>query len=126
MTKTEKNLAEAFAGESQANRKYTSWARQADAEGYTEVAELFRSVAEGETAHALGHFNHMKGVKATAENLKKAVEGEKYEANEMYPRMAKEAREEGLEEIAKWFEMVGAAENTHVKAFEKVLSELEN
>ncbi|MHB1679718.1 MAG: rubrerythrin family protein [bacterium] len=125
MTKTEKNLEEAFAGESQANRRYTAWARQADAEGYPEVAELFRSVAEGETAHALGHFNHMKGVKTTAENLKKAAEGESYEVNEMYPRMVKEAHEEGLEEIAKWFEMVGRAESSHMKAFEKVLSELE-
>ncbi len=125
MTNTEKNLTEAFAGESQANRKYTAWARQADAEGYPDVAELFRSIAEGETAHALGHFNHMHGIKTTPENLKKAIEGEKYEVNEMYPRMAKEAREEGLEEIAKWFEMVGRAESSHMKAFEKVLAEIE-
>ncbi len=124
MSKSEDNLKEAFSGESQANRKYLAYARQADAEGYSEVAELFRTISEGETAHALGHLNHLKGIKSTIENLKEAIEGEKYEVTEMYPRMAKEAREEGNEELAKWFEMVTRAESAHMKAFEKALNEL--
>lgn len=124
MTKSEKNLYEAFAGESQANRKYLAWARQADVEGYPEVAELLRTISEGETAHALGHFNYMKGVKTTVENLKMAIEGEKYEVTEMYPRMVQEAKEEGLEELAKWFEMISRAESAHMKAFEKALKEI--
>ncbi len=124
MSKSEENLKEAFAGESQANRKYIAFARQADAEGYHEVAELFRTISEGETAHAIGHLNHLRWIKSTAENLKAAVEGEKYEVTEMYPKMVKEAREEGNEELADWFEMVAKAESAHMKAFEKALKEL--
>lgn len=88
MSKTEENLKAAFAGESQAHRKYTAFARKADEEGYPEVAQLFRAAAEGETAHALGHLRLLKGIGSTRENLEAAIEGETYECTEMYPQFA--------------------------------------
>ena len=102
-SKTEENLKEAFAGESQANRRYLYFAQKADVEGYPDVAALFRSVAEGETGHAFGHFDFLAevgdpvtgvAVGATSDNLKSAIEGETYEYTEMYPGFAKQAREE--------------------------------
>ncbi len=112
-SKTEENLKEAFAGESQANRRYLYFAQKADVEGYPDVAALFRSVAEGETGHAFGHFDFLRetGDPVTGvpvgrhqDNLKSAIEGETYEYTEMYPGFAKTARDEGFEEVAEWLE----------------------
>jgi len=115
-TKTEANLKEAFAGESQANRRYLYFAQKADVEGYPDVAALFRSVAEGETGHAFGHFDFLKEVGdpvtgvpvgSTEDNLKSAIEGETYEYTEMYPGFARTARDEGFEEVAEWLNSIG-------------------
>lgn len=95
MPKTEKNLDEAFAGESQANRKYLAFAKKADAEGYRQVAKLFRATAEAETVHALNHLKELGGVKTTKENLEAAIGGEMYEVDSMYPPMIQDAVEEG-------------------------------
>src|SRR3954471_5897542 len=112
-SKTHENLKAAFASESQANRRYLYFAQKADVEGYPDVAALFRSVAEGETGHAFGHFDFLAEVGdpvtdvpvgATAENLKSAIEGETYEYTEMYPGFAKTARDEGFDQTAEWFE----------------------
>jgi rubrerythrin len=125
-TKTHDNLKEAFAGESQANRRYLYFAQKADVEGYPDVAALFRSVAEGETGHAFGHFDFLAelgdpvtgvAVGATEDNLKSAIEGETYEYTEMYPGFAKTARDEGLEQIAEWFETLARAEKSHAGRF---------
>ena len=112
-TKTHDNLKEAFAGESQANRRYLYFAQKADVEGYPDVAALFRSVAEGETGHAFGHFDFLAevgdpvtgvAVGSTTDNLQSAIAGETYEYTEMYPGFARTARDEGFEEIAEWLE----------------------
>jgi rubrerythrin len=130
-SKTEANLKEAFAGESQANRRYLYFAQKADVEGHPDVAALFRSVAEGETGHAFGHFDFLKEVGdpvtgapvgSTVENLKSAIEGETYEYTEMYPGFAKTAREEGFDEIAEWFETLARAEKSHAGRFSQGLS----
>ncbi len=130
-SKTEGNLKEAFAGESQANRRYLYFAQKADVEGYPDVAALFRSVAEGETGHAFGHFDYLKevgdpvtgvSVGPTEDNLKSAIEGETYEYTEMYPGFAKTAREEGFEEIAEWFETLARAEKSHAGRFNEGLA----
>ena len=132
-TRTEANLKEAFAGESQANRRYLYFARQADIEGQPEIAALFRSVAEGETGHAFGHFDYLKEVGDpvtgepvgdSAANLKSAIAGETYEYTEMYPGFAKTAREEGFDEIAEWFETLARAEKSHAGRFAKGLESL--
>ena len=121
-TQTHANLIEAFAGESQANRRYLYFAQKADIEGYPEVAALFRSVAEGKTGHAFGHLDFLAEVGGpvtgvavgdTEENLKSAIEGETYEYREMYPRFAKTARGEGFDLIAEWFEALAKAEKSH-------------
>ena len=120
------NLKEAFAGESQANRRYLFFAQKADVEGYPDVAALFRSVAEGETGHAHGHLEYIAevGDPATGEpigssedNLKAAIAGETYEYTEMYPGFAKTARDEGFEEIAEWLETLARAEKSHAGRF---------
>ncbi len=125
-TKTHENLKEAFAGESQANRRYLYFAQKADVEGYPDVAALFRSVAEGETGHAFGHFDLLAEVGdpvtgvpvgETAANLKSAIEGETYEYTEMYPGFAKTAREEGFDQISEWFETLARAEKSHAGRF---------
>ena len=125
-SKTEENLKTAFAGESQANRRYLYFAQKADVEGYPDVAALFRSVAEGETGHAFGHFDFLAevgdpvtgvAVGETADNLKSAIEGETYEYTEMYPGFAKVAREEGFDAIAEWFETLAKAEKSHAGRF---------
>ena len=125
-TKTHENLKEAFAGESQANRRYLYFAQKADVEGYPDVAALFRSVAEGETGHAFGHFDFLKevgdpvtgaAVGDTEANLKSAIEGETYEYSEMYPGFARTARDEGFDEIAEWFETLARAEKSHAGRF---------
>jgi rubrerythrin len=125
-SQTHSNLKEAFAGESQANRRYLYFAQKADIEGYPDVAALFRSVAEGETGHAFGHFDFLKevGDPATGEpvggteaNLKSAIAGETYEYTEMYPGFSKTARDEGFEEIAEWLETLARAEKSHAGRF---------
>ncbi len=132
-SKTHDNLKNAFAGESQANRRYLYFARQADVEGYPDIAGLFRDTAEGETGHAHGHMDFLKeiGDPATGEpfgtttsNLKAAIAGETYEYTEMYPGFARTAREEGFEEIAEWFETLARAEKSHAGRFQKGLDTL--
>ena len=132
-TKTHENLKEAFAGESQANRRYLYFAQKADVEGYPDVAALFRSVAEGETGHAFGHFDFLAQVAdpvtdvpvgATADNLRSAIEGETYEYTEMYPGFAKTARDEGFEEIAEWLETLARAEKSHAGRFQAALESI--
>ena len=131
--KTFENLKNAFAGESQANRRYTYFAKQADVEGQPDIAGLFRDTAEGETGHAHGHLDWLKqvGDPATGEpigdsvkNLKSAVVGETYEYTQMYPGFAKTAREEGHAEIAEWFETLAKAEKSHAGRFQKGLDSL--
>ncbi len=133
-TKTHHNLKEAFAGESQANRRYLYFARQADIEGYPDVGGLFRDTAEAETGHAHGHLDFLKQVGdpatgkpigSTDRNLAAAVAGETYEYTEMYPGMAKQARSEKFDEIAEWFETLAKAEKSHAGRFQKALSGLE-
>ncbi len=129
-TKTHENLKAAFAGESQANRRYLYFAQKADVEGYPDVAALFRSVAEGETGHAHGHLDFLaevgdpatgEPIGETAQNLKAAIAGETYEYTEMYPGMAKTAREEGFDEIAEWMETLARAEKSHAGRFSEGL-----
>jgi rubrerythrin len=129
-TKTHENLKAAFAGESQANRRYLYFANKADVEGQTEIAALFRSTAEGETGHAHGHLDYLAQVGdpatdmpigSSAYNLKSAVAGETHEYTDMYPGMAKAAREEGFEEIGDWFETLAKAERSHANRFAKAL-----
>jgi rubrerythrin len=129
-TKTHGNLKDAFAGESQANRRYLYFAKVADVEGYPEVASNFRETAEGETGHAHGHLDYLKQVGDPATglplgdttlNLKAAIEGETHEYTDMYPGMAKTAREEGFKEIADWFETLAKAEKSHAGRFTQML-----
>jgi rubrerythrin len=133
-TKTHQNLKDAFAGESQANRRYLYFARQADIEGYPDVGGLFRDTAEAETGHAHGHLDYLKQagdpatdkpIGSTDKNLAAAVAGETYEYTEMYPGMAKTAREEKLDEVAEWFETLAKAEKSHAGRFQKALDGLE-
>ena len=133
-TKTHQNLKDAFAGESQANRRYLYFAKVADIEGYPEVAGLFKDTADGETGHAHGHLDYLKQVGDpatglpigdTAKNLKSAVAGETHEYETMYPGMAKEAREEGFADIAEWFETLAKAEKSHAGRFSKALGSLD-
>jgi rubrerythrin len=132
-SKTEQNLKDAFAGESQANRRYLYFAAKADVEGYNDVAALFRSTAEGETGHAHGHLEYLEEcgdpatglpIGTTENNLKAAVAGETHEYTDMYPGMAKTARDEGFDEVADWFETLAKAERSHANRYEKALGEL--
>lgn len=122
-TKTEKNLQEAFAGESQARNKYTYYASKAKKEGYVQIAKIFEETAANEKEHAEIWFKYLHGgaVPTTTENLADAAEGENYEYTDMYARMAKEAREEGFIEIALKFEMVGKIEKAHEERYLKLL-----
>ena len=129
-SKTAQNLKDAFAGESQANRRYLYFAQKADSEGAPDVAGVFRSTAEGETGHAHGHLEYLEevGDPATGEkmgetedNLKSAIAGETHEYTDMYPGMARTAREEGFEEIADWFETLAKAEKSHAGKFQRTL-----
>ena len=133
-SKTHDNLKDAFAGESQANRRYLYFAKQADIEGYPDVGGLFRDTAEAETGHAHGHLDYLKQagdpatgkpIGATDKNLAAAVAGETYEYTEMYPGMAKTARTETFPEIAEWFETLAKAEKSHAGRFQKALDGLE-
>jgi rubrerythrin len=132
-TKTHANLKAAFAGESQANRRYLYFAKIADVEGYPGIAGNFRDTAEGETGHAHGHLDYLKQIGDpatdlpigdTALNLKSAVAGETHEYTDMYPGMARAAREEGFSEIADWFETLAKAEKAHAGRFKALLDEL--
>jgi rubrerythrin len=129
-TKTHGNLKAAFAGESQANRRYLYFAKQADVEGYPEIAGNFRDTAEGETGHAHGHLEYLKRVGdpatdlpigTTEKNLRAAVAGETHEYTDMYPSMAKAARTEGFSDVADWFETLAKAEKSHAGRFEALL-----
>ena len=125
-SKTEQNLKDAFAGESMANRRYLYFAAKADVEGYNDVSAVFRSTAEGETGHAHGHLEYLEAVgdPATGPNLKAAIAGETHEYTDMYPGMARTAREEGFDEIADWFETLAKAEKSHAGRFQKALDTL--
>ncbi len=132
-SETLENLKAAFAGESQANRRYLYFAKVADVEGYPDIAGNFRDTAEGETGHAHGHLDYMKTVGDpatglpigdTAENLAAAVAGETHEYTEMYPGMASTARDEGFQEIADWFETLAKAEKAHAGRFQSLLDEV--
>ena len=132
-TKTHANLKAAFAGESQANRRYLYFAKVADVEGYPEVAGNFRDTAEGETGHAHGHLDYLKQVgdpatdlqiDDTAANLRAAVAGETHEYTDMYPGMAKNARDEGFAEIAEWIETLAKAEKAHAGRFQALLAKV--
>jgi rubrerythrin len=131
-SKTQQNLKDAFSGESQANRRYLYFAKVADVEGYPDIAANFRETAEGETGHAHGHLDYLKKVGDPATdlpigdsemNLKAAVAGETHEYTDMYPGMAKTAREEGFEEIADWFETLAKAEKSHAGRFQQLLND---
>ena len=133
-SKTEENLKAAFAGESQANRRYLYIAQKADVEGYNDVATVFRSTAEGETGHAHGHLEFLEEVGdpatgepigSTEQNLNAAIQGETHEYTDMYPGMAKTARDEGFDEIADWFETLAKAEKSHAGKYQKTLDNLE-
>jgi rubrerythrin len=133
-TKTHGNLKDAFAGESQANRRYLYFAKIADVEGHPDIAGLFRDTAEGETGHAHGHLDYLKTVGDpatdqrigdTSLNLKSAVHGETHEYTNMYPGMAKTARDEGFSEVADWFETLAKAEKSHAGRFEKALATID-
>lgn len=129
-SETEVNLKAAFAGESQANRRYLYFAAKADVEGQNDVSAVFRSTAEGETGHAHGHLEYLEScgdpvtglpIGASRDNLKAAIAGETHEYTDMYPGMAKSARTEGFDEIADWFETLAKAERSHANRFQKAL-----
>ncbi len=132
-SETLENLKAAFAGESQANRRYLYFAKVADVEGYPDIAGNFRDTAEGETGHAHGHLDYIKTVGDpatglpigdTMENLAAAVAGETHEYTDMYPGMASTARDEGFGEIADWFETLAKAEKAHAGRFQSLLDEV--
>jgi rubrerythrin len=124
MVKTEKNLQEAFAGESQANRKYLAFAKKAEQEGYKQIARLFRAAAEAETVHAHNHFRELKGIKSTKENLKEAISGESYEFQKMYPQMIKDAEAEGNKGALRSFDLANKVEKVHAELYKKALDNL--
>jgi len=133
-TKSHENLKNAFAGEAQANRRYLYFARMADIEGYPDIGGLFRDTAEAETGHAFGHLDFLKEIGdpvtgvpfgKTEKNLQSAIEGETYEYTEMYPGFARTAREDGLDELADWFETLARAEKSHATRFTKGLQLIE-
>lgn len=124
MSKTEKGLAEAFAGESQANRKYLAFAKKAEEEGYKQVARLFRAAAEAETVHAHNHLRALGGIKGTEENLKAAIQGETYEFESMYPPMIDDAVSEGKDEAKKSFFWANEVEKIHARLYKEALDNL--
>ena len=126
MSKSEENLKEAFAGESQANRKYLAFAVKADQEGFTQAARLFRAAAEAETVHAHAHLRALKGIKSTKENLQEAVAGETHEFKSMYPAMIETAQAEGNKEAERSFNFANAVEKIHAGLYQQMLDNLEN
>ena len=134
-TETEQNLKDAFAGESQASRRYFYFAQKADVEGFNDVAAVFRSTAEGEIGHAHGHLEYLEEVYApatgkpigpTGDNLKAAIASETHEYTDVYPGMARVARREGFDEIADWFETLAKVGRSHAGRFRKALEENSN
>ena len=124
MSKTEKNLQEAFAGESQANRKYTAFAKKAEAEGYAQAAKLFRAAADAETVHALNHLKELGGIKSTKENLMEAISGETHEFQSMYPQMIADAEAEGIKGALRSFNYANEVEKIHADLYKKMLDAL--
>jgi rubrerythrin len=124
MSKSEKDLKDAFAGESQANRKYTAFAKKADSEGYKQVAKLFRAAADAETVHALNHLRELGGIKGTKENLQAAIAGETFEFQDMYPQMIEDARSEGNKRAEMSFNYANAVEKIHADLYKKALEDL--
>ena len=124
MSKTEKNLKEAFAGESQANRKYLAFAKKAELEGFKQAAKLFRAAAEAETVHAHAHLRELKGIKSTKENLEEAIMGESYEFQKMYPVMITEAKAESEPGALRSFEYANAVEKIHAALYQKMFENL--
>src|SRR5512136_318648 len=126
MSKTEKNLKEAFAGESQANRKYLAFAAKAEQEGYKQAAKLFRAAAEAETVHAHNHLRELKGIKSTKENLQEAVAGETHEFKSMYPAMIEAAKAEANKEAERTFHFANEVEKIHAGLYQEMLNNLES
>ena len=124
MSKTDQNLQDAFAGESQANRKYLAFAKQAEDEGYAQVARLFRAAAAAETIHAHNHLKGMKGVKSTKENLLAAISGESYEFQKMYPQMITDAKAEGQDYALRSFSLANEVEKIHAALYQRALESL--
>jgi len=124
MSKTENNLKDAFAGESQANRKYLAFAKKAEEEGYKQAAKLFRAAAEAETVHAHNHLRELKGIKSTKENLEEAIGGETHEFMEMYPVMIEEAKAEGNNGAVRSFHIANEVEKIHAALYKKMLDAL--
>jgi rubrerythrin len=125
MSKTEKNLQEAFAGESQANRKYLAFAKKADEEGLPQIAKLFRAAAHAETIHAMSHLKNMGGIKSTAENLQAAIEGETYEFTTMYPEFIADAEKDELKKVMNNFKWANDVEKVHAGLYKKALENIE-
>jgi len=125
MAKTDNSLKEAFAGESQANRRYLAFAVKADQEGYKQAARLFRAAAEAETVHALNHLRVLKGVKSTKENLQEAISGETHEFSNMYPEMIKEAKAEGNADAERSFQHANAVEKIHANLYQNALKNID-
>jgi rubrerythrin len=126
MSKTEQNLREAFAGESQANRKYLAFAKKAEKDGYRQVAKLFRAAAEAETVHAHAHLRALGEIGSTLENLKVAVAGETHEFKSMYPDMIKEAKEEGKKAAERSFTFANEVEKIHAQLYQKAIDNLDS
>jgi rubrerythrin len=126
MSKSDKNLQDAFAGESQANRKYLAFSKHAEKEGFSQVAKLFRAAAAAETVHAHNHLKQLGGVKSTKENLEAAITGESYEFQQMYPGMIKDAEEEGNNGALRTFNYANEVEQVHADLYMKALKDLGN
>jgi rubrerythrin len=126
MSKTEEGLKKAFAGESQANRKYLAFAEKADKEGFPQVAKVFRAAAAAETVHAHNHLRVLDGIKSTVENIKSAIEGEHYEFTNMYPEFLKAAKSEGKKDAERTFQYANEVEEVHHKLYEKALKAVES
>jgi rubrerythrin len=124
MSKTEQNLKDAFAGESQANRKYLAFAKKAEQEGYLQVARLFRAAAEAETIHAHNHLRTLGGIKTTKENLEAAITGETFEFQKMYPQMIEDAKAEGQKAALNSFNYANEVEKIHAELYKKALDTL--
>lgn len=124
MSNTEKNLEKAFAGESQANRKYLAFGRKAAEEGYKQIAKLFRAAAEAETVHALNHLKELGFIKSTKENLEAAINGESYEFQKMYPKMIEEAKADGNKGALRSFNFANKVEKIHAELYKKALENI--
>jgi rubrerythrin len=124
MSKTEQNLKDAFAGESQANRKYLAFAQKAETEGHTQVARLFRAAAEAETVHAINHLRELGGIQSTDKNLNAALSGESYEFQKMYPQMIADAKADGIQGALRSFTLANEVEKVHAALYEKAIKNL--